>query len=111
MNQIERVARRQAEPVGAERKRAEQGLPRAAVAIAQHDRPLWDRSVRFAHLGRLLDPGRTTAGKPAALQAIAGGAVRTGSEKIDLGFVGRQDEPRTAQARQFARKLAKGKER
>ena len=91
LNQIERVARREAEPVGAEGKRAEQGLLRAAVAVAQHDRPLWDRSVRFAHLGRLFDPGRTTAGEPAALQAVAGGPVRVGSEKIDLGIVGRQD--------------------
>ena len=56
LNQIERIARREAEPVGAERKRAEQGLSRLAAVIAQHDRPLRNRSVRSAHLGRLLDP-------------------------------------------------------
>ena len=86
-------------------------MPRAAVAVAQHDRPLWHRSVSSAHLYRFHDPFRTTAGESAAVEAIAHGPIRSGPKKIEFRIFGRQDEPCASQARQVRGQLAKGKER
>ena len=92
VDEVQRVSRSETQTVGAERERAEHGLPRSPVPVAQDDGALRDGAVRSADFGRLLDPVGTAAGQPAALEPVARGAVRVGPEEAKLRLFGRQHE-------------------
>ena len=88
LDEVQRVSRSETQTVGAERERAEHGLPRMPVAVAQDDGTLRDGALRSADFGRPLDPVRTAASQPATLEPVARGAVRVRPEEAKLSSSG-----------------------
>ena len=103
--EVERIPRREAQPVGAERERAEHGLPRAPVTVAQDDRALWNGAVGPTDFDRLFHPVGTAASQPAALEPVACGAVRVGPEEAQFRFVGRQNKTHFCHSQQLIRQF------
>ena len=90
LDQAQRIARRQPESIGTERKRAEKHLQRTCLAIAQDERALRDCAKRAPYLGLVLEPLRKPTCKPARLQTVARGAIGVRAQKRKFRVGGRQ---------------------
>ena len=108
--EVERVAGREAKPDGAERERAEHGLPRTPVTVAQDNRTLRNGAVGATDFSRLFDPIRTAACQPAALKPVARGAVGVAPEKVQFRFVGRQNQTHLCHSQQLLSQFTEGME-
>src|ERR1700693_5994273 len=94
LNQAERIAWRDAEPVGAERERAENYLLRLRGLVPQHDGPLRHGASSPPHLGPSIDPVREVFLQSAAKQAVPCCAVGGGAKKCQISTLGRQNKSR-----------------
>ena len=111
LDQAQRIAGRQPEPIGAERKRAEKRLQRACFAIAQDERALRNGAEGSPHLGLVLEPLREPPCKPARLQTVARGAIGVRAQQREIRTGGRQHQAGTRDRGQFLQHLGEGEER
>ena len=107
INEVERVARSEAQSVGAEREGAMHSLTRTPVAVTQDHGALRDGAAGSADLGCPFDPFRTSDGQGAALESVTRGAVRGGPEEAEFHVVWRQNETHVRHSGQLVGKFPK----